>query len=75
MFLISSILLLGGYGAGMGGNPAAAKYGRNKSRFFFTAKKIFISGKSRVITSCCYCLAQGYGGLGTNGNAAGRYGE
>lgn len=43
--------------------------------FFFTAKNIFISGKSRVITSCCYCLAQGYGGLGTNGNAAGRYGE
>lgn len=36
MFLISFILLLGGYGAGMGGNPAAAKYGRNKSRVFFS---------------------------------------
>lgn len=46
-----------------------------KVGFFFTAKKLFISGKSHVITSCCYCLAQGYGGLGTNGNAAGRYGE
>lgn len=72
MFLIF-ISLVGGYRAGMVVNPAAAKYGR--IILFHCKKDFFISGKTCVVTSCCYCLAPGYGGFGTQGNAAGKYGE
>lgn len=69
------ILVVGGYGAGVGVNPAAAKYGRHNCLVFFTAKKIFIPSKNPCDHSFCYCLAPGYGGFGTQGNAAGKYGE
>lgn len=69
-----SFLSLGGFGAGMGPNPAAAKYGRNHYISFVYWEKLFISANC-VVTTCCYCSAPGYGGFSTHGNAAGKYGE